>query len=272
MKKFRSRLLVFVAFTYLLFPLLYLFISALVFQIPVLQALRILLSPSYYILSAIVMFTGYSMLEMKRWSWYLLLLSNILITYSNALIASDAEGNNRALLIFALTALGILILTYRLSLELKVPYLLPRIRWWESNPRYKMAIPTQIFRNSGEILIGETQDFSRAGLFIKTRDSIDMDEEVAIRIEVFGQKIELQAVVVWCAHTSVTHPKGIGLKFLKTSKLNRKKLTEINYQLRKISAFYRSARYLLSEEDFEKHLNDMVSHQLSGAKIQNKLI
>ena len=95
-----------------------------------------------------------------------------------------------------------------------VPYFLPKIRWWESDPRNKLLIPAKV-RLSSDALIQESDilDISLMGCFVRTRETVPENERVQIEFSVFGHDFVCSGIVVWRAESTVTHPKGLGIKF-----------------------------------------------------------
>ncbi len=227
------------------------------FDIPANYCLRILLSPVYYVVSLLAMLVGYGLWEMKRWVWYTLVLVNILLVYENAIWVNDYGENHHKLLAFLTSSVFIALITYWVSSEIRVPYFFPKIRWWESDPRYRLSVPVALKRNDGVLINGDILDLSMSGCFIKLRSDISRDEEVSLDFLVFGYGIKCNGVVVWCTNSTVTHPRGIGVKFLAMERVDRRRLRLINRRLKKMAAFYRRSRYLLNQEEFLKKMAEI---------------
>ena len=104
------------------FPALYLLLSAIVFDIPARHCVSLLLSPSYYLLCFWAVLTGFSLWEMKRWSWYVFLLTNVLIGYSNAIVVSQYGETHHKLIAFIFSILMLIMLMFRVGREVRVPY------------------------------------------------------------------------------------------------------------------------------------------------------
>jgi Tfp pilus assembly protein PilZ len=256
-KQYTSKFLKTVAAFFIVFPVGYIVFAAMLFDIPLNACASILLSPFYYVVSLTAVAAGYGLWEMRRWSWYLFVVSQILIFYETALFVSNyAESHHKgvAFLFSFLIQLG---LVYRVGKEIRVPYLFPRIRWWESNPRYRFSVPVQVVRKNGDVFTGELLDLAVAGCFIKLRYDLTLDEEVLLKFNVYGFDLQCQACAVWLAQSAVTHPKGIGCKFGSHSKSQKRALRAINRRLRKVSHHYRKFRYLMSPEDFLRNLEEI---------------
>ncbi len=260
MKNYASRTLRTVALFYLTFPLSYLVVTALLFDIPANLILKMILSPAYYILSFIAILAGFGLWEMKRWSWYVFLFSSILIGYYNAVLASDFGSSHHRVLGFIAITVTLLIVILRVSKELRVPYLLPKIRWWESDPRYRLSVPARIARagDSGSTTFqGEILDLSMGGCFIKLKENLDSDSEIGVEFSLFGVTTQVNGNIVWKAEGAVTHPRGCGIKFHPLSRTQKRQFKAITQRLRKISHLYRSSRYLMNQEEFFKKLDEL---------------
>jgi hypothetical protein len=262
MKKYSTRFLKTIALLYMAFPAAYVLFVALLFDIPAHQCVKILLSPSYYLLSAFAVAAGYGLWEMKRWSWYVFLFASISTVYGNAVLVSNYGESHHKIVAFVISVLAVVGLVYRVGREVRVPYFLPRIRWWESNPRYKLVAPVQIARAGGTRIDGEILDLSMGGCFIKLKHELQQDETLELQFAVFGHTLECGGSVVWRTHSTVTHPKGIGVKFGPLPRHQRRTLRAITHRLKKIAAYYRSARYLLNQEDFNRRLEELKTAKL----------
>ncbi len=240
------------------YPVTYLVAAALLYDIPASSCLSILLSPGFQLLSLVSVIAGYGLWEMLRWSWYLFLVSLVASAYFAAILALDyGESHHRALAYF-LSILGLVALAIRVSRELKVPYFLPSIRWWESNPRYKLSAQANLSRTEGnETVPGEILDLSLGGCFVKLRSNLKLNESVRVDFTLFGQAVQAEGLVVWTTESAVTHPKGVGIKFSSLPKPQRKLLKAMTRRLKQISRLYRRSRYLMSQEEFSARIEEL---------------
>jgi len=241
------------------FPAIYLIFVALLFDIPLKACVGLLLSPSYWLLSLMAIASGWGLWEMKRWSWYVFLVANAFVIYGNAYLVSSAGETNHKVLAFLLSVACILGLIYRVAREVRVPYFLPKIRWWESNPRYKTVAPVRLKRtgNAVQECEGEILDISMGGCFVKLRSELHMDEPVSVTFDLFGLTIETLGIVVWRTQSTVTHPKGIGIKFSGFPRNQKRLMRAVCGRLRKIAILYRTSRYLMSPDEFNRRLTEL---------------
>lgn len=258
MKRYTSRFLKTVALSYMAFPIAYMIVAALVFDIPAASYIHILLSPFYYFISLVAVISGWGLWEMSRWAWYFLGFSNFLIVYENALVMKDYSESHHKLAGFVVSLLMVLFVFLRVSREVRVPYFFPKIRWWESDPRYRLAVVAGLIRKVSEDLVtGEILDLSTSGCFVKTRINLKTDEPVSLKFEAFKLPIQCDGVVVWKSESTVTHPKGVGIKFTTIDRPSKRNLRMITKRLKAIAHLYRASRYLLNQEEFLKKLEEI---------------
>jgi hypothetical protein len=258
MKRYTSRFLKTVALFYMAFPIAYMIIAALVFDIPAASYIHILLSPLYYFISLVAVISGWGLWEMSRWAWYVFGFSNFLIVYENALVMKDYSESHHKFAGFVVSLLMTVFVFLRVSREVRVPYFFPKIRWWESDPRYRLAVVTGLIRKVSEDLVtGEILDLSGSGCFVKTRIDLKTDEPIALKFEAFKLPIQCEGIVVWKSESTVTHPKGVGIKFTTVDRASKRNLRLITKRLKAIAHFYRTSRYLLNQDEFLKKLEEI---------------
>ncbi|MDR3608886.1 MAG: PilZ domain-containing protein [Oligoflexia bacterium] len=259
MKQYTSKFLKSVAVIYMAFPVSYTVATTLLFDLPASSIGSVLLSPGMFFLSALAMTVGYGFWEMKRWGWYLFVLANSWVAYETIFIAHHYGASQHPALALIFSLIGLLLLTARVAREVRVPYFFPRIRWWESNPRYRLSVPVKVERKIGETIQAEILDLSLGGCFIKLRHELPQDERVLLSFSVFGILMKCEGFTVWRTQSTVTHPKGVGIKFGEMARADRRSLRTINARLKKIAQFYKKSRYLLNQDEFLRRLQELES-------------
>jgi hypothetical protein len=146
------------------FPIAYVLVAALLFDMTFASCVQLLLSPMFYLVSLVAVFSGWGLWEMHRWAWYMLSVANIAILYQTAVVMNQYSESHHRVSAFFLSVLTILLFFLRISKEVRVPYFFPKIRWWESDPRYRLAVQSEITRKvSEEKLNAEILDLSATG-------------------------------------------------------------------------------------------------------------
>ena len=111
------------------FPLSYLLASVILFDIPASSCVSILFSGMFCLLAVLAITTGYGLWEMRRWAWYSMAVTNILIGYENAVILHSYGESHHPVLAYIASLLILTGLMVRVSKEIRVPYFFPKIRW-----------------------------------------------------------------------------------------------------------------------------------------------
>jgi hypothetical protein len=256
-KRYTSSFFHTIAAAFIGFPIFYIIGAATIFNISLQGCARILLSPYYYFVSICAMIAGYGLWEMRRWSWYVFLLAHGLIVYENAILVSNFAETHHKIFVFVNSIIFQVLLILKVAREIRVPHFFPKIRWWESNPRYKLSIPVGIQCGSDQDFSGKILDISRSGCFIKLRLDVPVDTNVVLNFSIFGYPLVLNGSVVWCTLGGVTHPRGVGVMFAGLSRDQKRILRAIVARLRQISSHYRRFRYLMDPADFQRELEEI---------------
>jgi len=244
------------------FPVVYLFAAAILFDIPVSKCVQMILSPSYYLLSILAVLSGYGLWEVRPWGWYVFLVTNILVVYSNAVMATHYAESHHTVLSFIFSMTLVIGLLFKIGREICVPYFLPKIRWWESNPRYKLSVPAK-FKSAKTNAFGEGDilDISLDGCFIKTRTDIPLHEPLSMNFTMFNISVACPGIIVWRTGSTVTHPRGIGIKFAPVPRVQRRSLRMVVRHLGRITSLHRS-RYIMGQEEFARRMDALMSTKL----------
>lgn len=254
MKRYTSRLLRFIAFLHLAFPVAYLVPAALLFDIPAVRVAAILISPVFYAVSMLAMAAGYVLLEVRSWAWHLFVLSSLVNTYYTAFILVNEGTIPHKFLAFVVAAVLVCAFAYQVTRELRVPYFSPRIRWWETNPKFRLYLPVLVLADMGRPSEGRVMDLSGRGCFIKLREAVPRDSKVRLKFSLLSQTFDVTGTVVWNAESGVTHPRGVGVKFDSVERENRKRLRALSRRLRKLAVAARLGT--MSDEDLKIYEDD----------------
>jgi Tfp pilus assembly protein PilZ len=120
--------------------------------------------------------------------------------------------------VFSLVARGI-----------RVPYLFPHIRWWESGTAGMTQIAVEVLHMSSKTGTSHAQmlDVGVRGCFVKSPFEFEPFEKIQLRIDAYGHQLLVSGHVVWNAKSTVTHPKGIGVQFVDLDRKKRRAMKVI---------------------------------------------
>lgn len=230
----RSRLLN--AFIYLHWaaPIGYLIAMAALYNLSLATVFSIFFSIYYIARSALTILVGWLLLQARPWAWHLFLLNATLIGVEQFYFAFFLAETH-----FWVPSLSVALFTLLLSVflmrhEFRVPYYSPQIAWWESDPRYKISVPVTITTET-ETINAEIMDVSASGCFIRTRSNLTLEETPNLRFAIFDQEYSCRGSVVWKTDHALTHPRGVGIRFLGLKRQDYLRLKDSVKQLRNVS-------------------------------------
>lgn len=257
---YTSRLLRGIAYLWLSFPVTYILYARLVLDVNGAGIFKLILSPWYWIVSAVAILAGFGILRIRWYGWYAFLFSNFTIAYQNAVAMAhySEAGWQLSLIEFAVTLIVQLLFVYLVGKEVRVPYFFPRIRWWESDPRYKLSVQTKLIREDQTQIEGEIMDLSLGGCFVKSHFYFTPDEYVQLDFLLFEKQVTCKGRVVWRTESTVTHPKGIGVKFDALPKDTLLTLKQATQKLRKLARVYSQ---LTRERNWQEYVQREQSFQ-----------
>lgn len=237
---YTSRTLRAIAYLWIAFPVTYIGYAALALDLTMSGIVKMILSPWYWFVSSIAVVAGFGLLKIRWYGWYAFLFSNFTIAYQTAVALAYYSESNFKTVIFLVTFLVQIVLGYIIGREIRVPYFFPRIRWWESDPRYKLSVQAKISQESEreKNLEGEIMDISLTGCFVKTHAYFVPDEVITLDFSLFEKPVQCKGRVVWRTESTVTHPKGIGVKFDTLNKETTLCLKQATQKLKKLARVY----------------------------------
>lgn len=151
-------------------------------------------------------FAGYFIFVCKRWSFYAYLacLSWILIV---SLYGFTTDMNVSSFIYLILTlVIDLLLVVYVMVPAVKQVYLDPRLRWWESAPRFHANIEAEI-SNAG---IGKIVNISEGGMFFKSNFLLEDNAHVEIKFSYNNLNYLVSGEVV---HHRMMEEHGYGIQF-----------------------------------------------------------
>jgi hypothetical protein len=230
-----SKYMWFITLFMLVFPITYLVFASLIFELHSQGILSVVLSPLFYLASFFWIISGSGIRRIQKLAWYTFLAAQLFITYLNALNLVNYSHSDYKSYAFILTVLiqsYVYLVVYN---ELRVPYLFPRIKWWESGLAGMFHLPAEIMHVSSAIGVsnGQILDISGKGCFFKSPNDFQPFEKVKVLIEQYGHKVDVAGIVVWNAESTVTHPKGVGIRFQGLDRKRRRRLSVIARRFKK---------------------------------------
>lgn len=208
------------------FPIFYLLFAAFIFDLRSKGILSVVLSPLFYLASFFWIMTGIGLRQFKHWAWYTFLAAQFFVTYLNALNLVTYSDSGSKGIAFVLTVLIQLYVFLAVSNEIRVPFLFPKIKWWESGLAAMHHLPVEVF-HVGSVTgtsMGQLLDIDAKGCFIKCPSDFEDLEKIKIRMTDLEMQMDVPGRILWIAESAVTHPKGIGVQFYDLDRARKRKL------------------------------------------------
>lgn len=161
--------------------------------------------PHVWTLMALVSLSGLCLLFVRRWSWILSLVSlGIVLVYSLFLLPSIASKASIAivslLMLITIGAMGVILFS-----PFRLPYINPRLRWWETGPRYRVDIQVKVDDLSDE---GVLVDISRTGCLVEW-GGVRIPQDLRGNV-----RLLMPMGLVLLAEVTRRTPQGYGFRFL----------------------------------------------------------
>ncbi|OFZ22296.1 MAG: hypothetical protein A2X94_02265 [Bdellovibrionales bacterium GWB1_55_8] len=164
---------------------------------------------------ALLPMAGVAIYLCKKWSYPIFLLVAGLTIYSNFNTWSQAPDRFPAWGLALTLFLDAVFVGYFLIPAVRTVYMDPRIRWWESKPRYLVNAPGSVKDADGE-KNGTVADLSEGGIFFAAEETISPQEPVTVRFKSGDREIEVRGTVVYHRKNSGAAHGGYGVQFLHT--------------------------------------------------------
>ncbi|MCK5094373.1 MAG: PilZ domain-containing protein [Spirochaetes bacterium] len=156
---------------YVLSPVSSIFLSSIINRIPLFGAHNIFtrLPITDILILFVYPISAAAIYSIKKWGWYLFLAcSLILISYN--IFVYYLSPRYSLLILIVLNVILAIVAGIFFRKHIIAPYFNPRLRWWETEPRYKIEIHADIIFGKN-VLTGEILDISNSGFFM----SLDQD-------------------------------------------------------------------------------------------------
>jgi len=179
--------------------------------------------------TAFAWFAAYAVYRMKAWSWGLALVAALaLVAYSVGVSLYRAQDVGDAWLWTSVVIISLptVVAALLLQREIRTPYFNPRIRWWESEPRFAIDAPV---RGGGRAL-----DISRNGMFVQHDKAPELGTEGEWLFEIDGHEVMVAGAVSWLSPGDAEHPAGFGVRFEKQDDATRKVIDRIIAERRRL--------------------------------------
>jgi hypothetical protein len=154
-----------------------------------------------------------AILSIRRWGWYLFMgCSALLIGYNVLVYRYNPRYNLLILILFNLALVVVASIFFRK--HILAPYFNPRLRWWETEPRYRIEIGAAILLGNREVF-GELLDVSKTGCFVTLESGLQIGASYRMTLRCMHHSVELMGRVMRRG-PALRSVNGYGIMFVKT--------------------------------------------------------
>jgi len=129
------------------------------------------------------------------------------------------------------------------------PYIAPRIAWWESDERYRFSVNCTLEHHDTHFK-GKILDINWRGCFVKLFERFPIGESITVCFSLFNEDYQLKGDVLLQGELSVTHPRGLGIRFDINDPQTRDHLKKATSSLRKLNQVYGKISFQKRWEQF----------------------
>jgi hypothetical protein len=224
--------IVIISIIYFLSPAFILVQAALMANLPLFGRVSILMRLSVldWTVLALYLACSVSVFSVKRWGWYVFMLASLALIADNVYVAVLRPGQYGLALVLAYDLLLSCAAGFFFRKKVIAPYFNPRIRWWETLPRYQ-ALSYVLIGSGGSRFSANVIDVSESGCFAITDRKLAVGAAMPVELYCFGEGIALSAKVMRRAdfHGSA----GYGLMFVKGEAVAARALAGLTRRLSK---------------------------------------
>jgi hypothetical protein len=125
------------------------------------------LDPAPAVISFMLCLTGLAILAVRSWTWWLGMCMLAALCLYNIVLIRNTFADDLFTQMLA-TGGSILLLVMLYFSEFKRPFLNRRLRWWETEPRFRVSLPVKIQTENPEIRISaQLVDISKSGVYLE---------------------------------------------------------------------------------------------------------
>lgn len=152
----------------------------------------------------------------KKWSYPIFLIIALETMASNFWSWKHHSAVYPLWVLVLVFVLDILFVGYFLVPAVRVVYMDPKLRWWESKPRFVARIRTTLTLadKADKKATAMITDISEGGVFIKCATPLELNQPIHLQFSIFGKRYALTGKAVY---TRIINPKinqqGYGIQF-----------------------------------------------------------
>lgn len=179
---------------------------------------------SLFLLYGAMPAAGLAILAVRSWSYPVFLSAVSWVAFENSRILSTGTSGIPTRIAVGAYLCNIALVAYFLFPAVRTTYFNPRVRWWQTKPRYEIGLPATANHN-GECAQVTIANMSEGGSFISTDMPYTSGDLLVIHFTLLGRRYTFRGRVVYQVKTHAR--RGVGLQFTHTTQTARENQTII---------------------------------------------
>ncbi|OFZ81500.1 MAG: hypothetical protein A2603_04655 [Bdellovibrionales bacterium RIFOXYD1_FULL_55_31] len=162
---------------------------------------------------ALMPIAGYAVFRMKKWSYPVFFGAIFWSMLANLQHWQYVTSQMPSWAFLFVYGCDILLVSYFLLPAVRATYFDPRVRWWESKPRYELKLEVRAELSQNEVLEGLILNVSEGGAFVHFDRKLAVGDIVNLRFEIIHQEFMIPGKVVYARAESGQDP-FYGVQFI----------------------------------------------------------
>lgn len=159
---------------------------------------------------ALPILQGFFIFFAKRFGYYVVILLAAFTTYLNFMEWQIASDLISIPILITVTATNLALIGYLLLPSVRAVFMNPRLRWWETPPRYTVSMKGQASKTDGHPYPCTICDLSLGGAGVQTESEIfKSNESILLTFEHDSRTILMRATVVYGRSEGTGHRYGL---------------------------------------------------------------
>jgi hypothetical protein len=175
--------------------------NSMLYQIPIAHYCRALFYTGNRIDFGMIVFVpliaGTCIYLTKRWSFILYILVMCFPIIYTSLKWYQNPSGKVGLSVLSLYLVNILVVSYFMLPTVRKIYFDPRLRWWETKPRYLTDFVANLLVSEPAGLTGHVKNISVGGLYVETEAELELHKQLQIFFKYGDQEINIKAEPVF---------------------------------------------------------------------------
>lgn len=141
---------------------------------------------------------GVLILLTRKWGYYVVVVGSVYLIVRGVMEYIASNNTDPVFPLVLSNVVCLVVVATLLRPKTRSVYFNPRLRWWETSPRYLIANPASVTRVGGKPMKATFQNIAAGGAGIESIDAGYLKNEViAVEFQNEGETYHLKAQIVW---------------------------------------------------------------------------